>query len=75
MLNQIANDDLIISKLQTASNNVKINFYFINRELTTHSFVFDKQEMKTWWKEGYELFKEKDCATHLLEVKPDSGLH
>ncbi|WP_316845598.1 patatin-like phospholipase family protein [Pedobacter psychrodurus] len=74
MLNQIANDDLIISKLQTASKNVKINFYFINRELTTHSFVFDKQEMKTWWKEGYELFKEKDCTTQLLEVKPDSDI-
>ena len=74
MLNQIANDDLIISKLQTASKNVKINFYFINRELTTHSFVFNKQEMTAWWQEGYELFKEKDCTTELLEVKADISL-
>ncbi|WP_025145888.1 patatin-like phospholipase family protein [Pedobacter jeongneungensis] len=69
MLNQIANDDLIISKLQTANKNVKINFYFINRELTTHSFVFNKQEMTTWWQEGYDLFKAKDCTTHVLAVE------
>jgi NTE family protein len=74
MLNQIANDDLIISKLQTASKNVKINFYFINRELTTHSFVFNKQEMTTWWQEGYDLFKAKDCTTHVLAVEPDTGI-
>jgi predicted patatin/cPLA2 family phospholipase len=73
MLNQIANDDLIISKLQTASKNVKINFYFINRELTTHSFVFNKTEMSTWWQEGYDLFKEKDCTTHVLEADGQMG--
>jgi NTE family protein len=75
MLNQIANDDLIISKLQTASNNVKINFYFVNRLLTTHSFVFDKEEMSKWWQEGLDLFKEQECKTHLLEVKPDAKMH
>lgn len=70
MLNQIANDDLIISKLETASRNVKISFYYINRELTTHSFVFDSLEMTKWWQEGLELFREKECSTHLIEVKP-----
>lgn len=70
MLNQIANDDLIISKLETASKNVKISFYFANRLLTTHSFIFNKQEMATWWQEGYELFQQKECKTHFLEVKP-----
>lgn len=68
MLGQIANDDLIISKLETANRNVKISFYYIHRELTAHSFVFDKTEMTEWWQEGYELFSKKDCTTHFLEV-------
>ncbi|WP_316832107.1 patatin-like phospholipase family protein [Pedobacter aquatilis] len=69
MLGQIANDDLIISKLETASRNVKISFYYIDRELTAHSFVFDKEEMTAWWQEGLELFNRLHCKTHLLESK------
>lgn len=69
MLNQIANDDLIISQLQAAKNNVQISFYYINRELTTHSFIFDKQEMSKWWQEGIDLFKDKACKTRILEAK------
>jgi len=72
MLNQIANDDLIISQLQAASNNVHINFYFINRILTTHSFVFDKEEMTKWWQEGIDLFNAKECETHLLKKSNNS---
>lgn len=72
MLNQIANDDLIISKLETASRNVKISFYYINRELTAHSFVFDKAEMTRWWQEGLELFRQQECKTHFLEKKKSS---
>lgn len=69
MLGQIANDDLIISKLEAASRNVKINFYYITRELTAHSFVFDKEEMSKWWQEGLDLFIQQECSTHLLEPK------
>ncbi len=69
MLNQIANDDLIISKLEAANRNVKISFYYINRELTSHSFVFDNEEMSKWWQEGLELFSQRECKTHLLEGK------
>lgn len=73
MLNQIANDDIIISQLQAASNNVHINFYFIKRILTTHSFIFDKTEMTQWWQEGLDLFKTTECKAHLLTVKPDNN--
>lgn len=66
MLNQIAIDDLLIANLQAASNNVAISFYYINRLLTTRSFIFDAEEMKQWWQEGYEMFKEKECEKHYL---------
>lgn len=69
MLNQIANDDLIISQLEAAGTNVHINFYFINRILTTHSFIFDKEEMSIWWQEGLELFQTTECKSHLLKAK------
>lgn len=68
MLNQIANDDLIISQLEAATSNVNINFYFIKRILTTHSFIFDKEEMAIWWQEGFELFQTTECKTHVLKA-------
>ena len=67
MLNQIAIDDLLIANLQAASNNVTIAFYYINRLLTTRSFIFDAIEMKQWWQEGYEMFKQMECETLYLE--------
>jgi len=66
MLNQIAIDDLLIANLQAASKNVAISFYYINRLLTTRSFVFDAEEMTQWWQEGYEMFREKECEKHYL---------
>lgn len=74
MLNQIASDDLIISQLEAASNNVHINFYFIKRILTTHSFIFDKEEMAIWWQEGLELFQATECKSHILKAKPENLL-
>ncbi len=70
MLNQIASDDLIISQLEAESTNVHINFYFIKRILTTHSFIFNKEEMSKWWQEGLELFQTTECKSHLLKRKP-----
>lgn len=69
MLNQIANDDLIISQLEAKNHNVHVNFYFINRELTTRSFLFNKEEMLIWWQEGFELFKTLECKSHLVKAK------
>ena len=72
MLNQIAIDDLLIANLQAASNNVTIAFYYINRLLTTRSFIFDATEMKQWWQEGYEMFKQKECETFYLEPRSET---
>ena len=57
MLNQIAIDDLLISKLEALDYNSTIKFYYINKTLTTHSYIFDSNEMKQWWEDGFEYAK------------------
>lgn len=66
MLNQIAIDDLLIANLQATNKNVTLAFYYINRLLTTRSFIFDAEEMKQWWQEGYEMFEDVECEKHYL---------
>jgi predicted patatin/cPLA2 family phospholipase len=67
MLNQIAKDDLLIAHLEAANQHAEIHFYYINRILTTHSFIFDSEQMKKWWQEGYELFQNKEPEKHTLK--------
>lgn len=69
MLNQIATDDLLIANLQAASQNVTVGFYYINRLLTTRSFVFNAEEMKQWWQEGFEVFQNTECKKHYLAAR------
>lgn len=69
MLNQIALDDLLIANLQAANNNVDISFFYVDRVLTTQSFIFNAEEMKQWWQEGYELFQETKSEKHYLMTK------
>ncbi|MNK07645.1 Patatin-like phospholipase [compost metagenome] len=70
MLNQIALDDLLIANLEAASQNVAISFYYINRVLTTQSYVFIAEDMKQWWQEGYDMFLGKECEKHLITPNP-----
>lgn len=35
-------------------HNIKITLYFLPRKLSNNSLVFNKEEMKNWWDEGYE---------------------
>ena len=67
MLHQIANDDLLIAHLQAADFNADVHFYYINRALTTHPYIFDAAQMKKWWHEGYELFQNKNAKSHYLK--------
>jgi len=69
MLNQIAIDDLLIASLQAKSRNVTVAFYYINRLLTTRSFIFNAVEMKEWWKEGFEMYQDAQCERHYLAAK------
>lgn len=57
MLNQISNDDITIGKLQGSQKKVKMNFYYPPKTLTENSLIFDPNEMRQWWREGYDFAK------------------
>jgi len=60
MQKQIAHDDVLIGHLESIYNDdVRVNFIFTPRELTTHSFYFDPKEMKAWWQEGLEYARTR----------------
>lgn len=59
MLTQIAIDDLLIARLKAADQHADIHFYYTNRILTEYPYVFDAEQMKKWWQEGYELFQNR----------------
>ncbi len=61
MQKQIAYSDVLIGHLESIYNDdVKVNFIFPPRELTSHSFYFDPKEMKAWWQEGIEHARALD---------------
>lgn len=65
MNKQIAHDDLLLAGLESIYNkNVKVNFFFTPRQLTSFSFHFDKRQMTKWWDEGFE-----DCQRRCLSSK------
>ncbi|MBL0309604.1 MAG: patatin-like phospholipase family protein [Bacteroidetes bacterium] len=67
MLSQIATDDLLIAKLESTNLAIEIHFYYTHRILTEQAYIFDASQMKQWWKEGYELFKNQKPKSHYLK--------
>jgi len=60
MLNQIVYDDILIGHLQSIYNDdVHVRFFFTPRVLTDYSFHFDPEQMKGWWKEGFDYAKQR----------------
>ena len=60
MLRQIAQDDILIGQMENIYHNeIQLNFHFTPRLLTEYSFYFNPDDMKAWWKEGYEYAREK----------------
>ena len=60
MLNQIVYDDILIGSLQSIYNeDIHVRFFFTPRVLTEYSFYFDPEQMRSWWKEGYEYAKKR----------------
>jgi len=64
MLNQIGKDDLIISNLHSRVENAMVNCYFTPRVLTENSFVFNPEQMRRWWAEGFEHARQKRPACY-----------
>lgn len=66
MLKQIGRDDIAIGQLEGQSKNVKVNLYYPPEELTTNSLIFDPEQMKQWWKLGFEIGKENNPDSQVI---------
>lgn len=58
-LDQIERHDIIIGKLMANNRDVKLNLYYTPTKLTDNALIFNKREMKKWWKQGYEYAHNK----------------
>jgi len=67
LLDQVKKNDIKIGKLAAFHKNVKLNLYYTPTQLTSNALVFNKINMRKWWKQGFEtaqirstiIFKEK----------------
>jgi NTE family protein len=74
MKNSSSDKDIIIGKLQGMNKNININFYNTPRNLTENPLVFNTDEMRKWWAEGYEYAKSKSPASYCHIPKTESDL-
>lgn len=59
MATQISLKDVIIGKLMGERKRVDVRIYYIPEGLTDNVLVFDPEQMKQWWADGYEYAKRK----------------
>ena len=67
LLDQVKKNDIKIGKLAASNKNVKLNLYYTPTQLTSNALVFNKINMRKWWKQGFEtaqirstiIFKDK----------------
>jgi NTE family protein len=58
-LDQVEKHDIALGKLIASNKNVKLNLYYTPIKLTDNALIFDKNEMKKWWQQGYEYALNK----------------
>ena len=68
MLNQIVTDDLIIGRLEGLNKQIKLNFFYPEKELTTNSMIFDPVQMSKWWDYGYEIARKNNPQCKLINI-------
>jgi len=63
MMDQIYHNDLAIGQLKCLQNNVDLRLFHVPRVLTNTPLVFEPDEMKGWWQEGFEYaqFEQPFC--------------
>ena len=74
MMLEIGRSDIEIGKLKAINEDVKLNFYYTPTRLTNNSLVFNKENMLSWWGEGYESAKNKFCKTYSLSGRRKAKL-
>jgi len=58
MLEQISLDDLDLGNFESLHQQVQLNCYHTPRLLTETSLIFDPEQMKDWWEEGFRYASE-----------------
>lgn len=69
MMDRIEYQNIKIGKYEAKFKNATINFYYTPTLLTTNSLVFNKGQMKEWWKIGYDYAKSKEIDTQEIPVE------
>lgn len=59
LLNQVEKHDITIGKLAANNKDVKLNLYYTPTQLTNNALIFNKDNMKRWWQQGYDYAKNK----------------
>ena len=54
---RIASQNIHIGKLLAEDYKADLRIFYTPQVLTTHSLVFDKEQMKSWWQLGYNTAK------------------
>ncbi len=70
MLEHVEKHNVTIGKLSAKYQDVKLNLYYTPTVLTTNSLVFDKEQMRGWWKQGYDYAKMKELSL-MNDFRPD----
>ncbi len=69
MMDQIYHDDISIGKLKGNQDNIELRFFHLPRVITETPLVFKPDEMKSWWKEGFEHAKDVNPFCTLLKAR------
>jgi NTE family protein len=69
MVDQIYYNDISIGKLKGNIKDVQIRFFHLPRVITETPLVFNPEEMKEWWQEGYEHAKDVNPFCTILTPK------
>jgi len=59
MITQIAQDDIAMGLLQSRHMDIKTRFFHTPTLLTDNSFIFEPEQMKEWWKDGFNFVKSR----------------
>ena len=56
---RIESQNMHIGKLVAQDNNTSIRMFYTPKILTTNSLIFNKEQMKEWWQQGWEYARNK----------------
>ena len=59
LLDQVEKHNITIGKLAAKNKDVKLNLYYTPTHLTDNALIFNKEQMKEWWDQGYEYAKNR----------------